>query len=162
MEPNTCNMDGAVQMYDVLNPSDKLTSQYTDNMSAEDWAGAVGKKRRILKNRPGVRPLKKLVQGIENANKRRLDRKDLRAQTKSQVKLNKSGAKLTQAEAQKEAARGLADPSADIALSKSLAKMSSGPTPSAAKKGLSTLAWVGIGVSVIAIGVGAYFVFKKK
>lgn len=154
---NNSNMDGAVQMYDVVYAENNIGGNYNDNDTFYPATGRLRNAAANLKRNSG-----KNREIRRERRTSRIKRRDVRATSKADARINRTGAKVTQAQAQQEAAKGLSDPSADIALSKSLATMTSGPSPSAEKKGLSTMAWVGIGVGVLALGVGAYFVFKKK
>ena len=93
--------------------------------------------------------LKRMAKKFRENQKKREARRDVKAQAK--LEQAKSGTAM--AKAQEESVKG------DIALAKALEK--SAPKAEKTKKS-NTLLYVGIGVGVLALGVGAYFMLKKK
>ena len=91
----------------------------------------------------------KLAKKFRENQKKREARRDVKAQAKlEQAKSGTAMAKASEA--------GVAG---DVALAKALEK--SAPKAEKSKKS-NTLLYVGIGVGVLALGVGAYFMLKKK
>ena len=130
--------------YDVVSASNPVTKNYFDQddfypADGSEFHNAIGNKKARASRRAERR--KRGFLGLKDRAKR----------------------KQTEADAQLAAAQSLSkDSKADIELAKSIGKIGGG-TKGASKKGLSTMAWVGIGAGVLAIlGVTIYLIKRKK
>ena len=148
------NMDGEVIDFEVMPGSAKVSDMYDNEnfypFDGDEFSYAIGDRLRS--------GFQRLSSNIKERKDRRQDRRDTRVASKADARTLKAESKLTQAEASREAAKGLADPSADIALANAMASQGTPKT-----EGMSTGVKIAIGIGALAVvGTIAYFLMKKK
>ena len=135
--------------YEVVNASNTIRENYLDQDNFYPADGLDG-----------------LEYDVEFSNARG-DRKSRRANRRKRGFLglkDRAKRKQTEADAQLAAAQSIGkDSKSDIALAQSLGSVGGKTRRGAPKKGLSTIAWVGIGVGALAlIGLTIFLVKRKK
>ena len=153
--PRYENKDGRIVNYDVVTAMDKVPTNSFDQDNFYPADGLDGLEYDVeFSNTIGNRKARQKRRAERRAERRKRGFLGLKDRAKR---------KQTEADAQLAAAQNIGkDSKADIALAQSLGTLG-GSKKGGSKKGLSTIAWAGIGVGILALlGVTIYLVKRKK